>query len=153
MDSSQPGSSVHGISQARILDGVALSLSRGSSWPRDQTFVPESPTWQVDSLPLSHGGSPQRRRVKSNSGDNNILSHLNSLSPSTWTEVKEQSGSEKEKTISQLYWPKHTQSWMISFKVLLWTTREKLDSDCKVHPKQHIGDNMIRNKKLKNIKE
>ena len=37
MDSSPPGSSVHGISQARIL--VAISFSRGSSRPRDQTPV------------------------------------------------------------------------------------------------------------------
>ena len=35
MDYSPPGSSVHGISQARILQWVAISFSRGSSWPRD----------------------------------------------------------------------------------------------------------------------
>ena len=35
MDCSPPGSSVHGISQARILEWVAIS--RGSSWPRDWT--------------------------------------------------------------------------------------------------------------------
>ena len=39
MDSSQPGSSVHGIFQARILEWVAISFSRGSSRPRDQTQV------------------------------------------------------------------------------------------------------------------
>ena len=39
MDCSPPGSSVHGISQARILEWVAISLSKGSSWPRDQTHV------------------------------------------------------------------------------------------------------------------
>ena len=32
---SPPGSSVHGISQARILEWVAISFSRGSSLPRD----------------------------------------------------------------------------------------------------------------------
>ena len=32
-------SSVHGISQARILEWVAIPFSRGSSWPRDQTRV------------------------------------------------------------------------------------------------------------------
>ena len=32
-------SSVHGISQARILKWVAISFSRGSSWPRDRTCV------------------------------------------------------------------------------------------------------------------
>ena len=35
MNCSPPGSSVHGISQARILEWVAFSSSRGSSWPRD----------------------------------------------------------------------------------------------------------------------
>ena len=35
----QPGFSVHGIFQARILDWVAISFSRGSSWPRDRTWV------------------------------------------------------------------------------------------------------------------
>ena len=37
MDCSPLGSSVHGILQARILEWVAISFSRGSSWPRDQT--------------------------------------------------------------------------------------------------------------------
>ena len=40
LDCSLPGSSVHGIFQARILDRVAISFSRGSSWPRDWTHVP-----------------------------------------------------------------------------------------------------------------
>ena len=35
VDCSLPGSSVHGISQARILEWVAISFSRGSSQPRD----------------------------------------------------------------------------------------------------------------------
>ena len=39
MDCSPPGSSVHGIFQARVLEWVAISFSRGSSWPRDQTQV------------------------------------------------------------------------------------------------------------------
>jgi len=39
MDCSPPGSSVHGISQARILEWVAISFSRGSSRPKDQTHV------------------------------------------------------------------------------------------------------------------
>ena len=39
MDRSPPGSSVHGILQARILEWVAISYSRGSSQPRDQTHV------------------------------------------------------------------------------------------------------------------
>ena len=39
MDCSPPGSSVREISQARILEWVATSFSRGSSQPRDQTHV------------------------------------------------------------------------------------------------------------------
>ena len=39
VDCSPPGSSVHGISQARILEWVAISSSRGSSWPRVQTSI------------------------------------------------------------------------------------------------------------------
>ena len=39
LDCSPPGSSVHGISQARILEWVAISFSKGSSPPRDQTRV------------------------------------------------------------------------------------------------------------------
>ena len=39
MDCSPPGSSVHGISQARTLEWVAASSSRGSFQPRNQTWV------------------------------------------------------------------------------------------------------------------
>ena len=39
VDCSPPGSSVHGILQARILGWVAISFSRGSSRPRDRTRV------------------------------------------------------------------------------------------------------------------
>ena len=39
MDCSTPGSSVHGISQERILEWVVISFSRGSSQPRDRTRV------------------------------------------------------------------------------------------------------------------
>ena len=47
---SPPGSSVHGAFQARILEQVAISFSRGSN--------PHLLHWQADSLPLSHLGSP-----------------------------------------------------------------------------------------------
>ena len=39
MDRSQPGSFIHGILQATILEWVAISSSRGSSQPRDQTHI------------------------------------------------------------------------------------------------------------------
>ena len=39
VDCSLPGSSVHGVSQVRILEWIAMRYSRASSWPRDQTQV------------------------------------------------------------------------------------------------------------------
>ena len=39
MDYGPPGFSVHGILQARILEWVAISFSRGSSWPKDWTRI------------------------------------------------------------------------------------------------------------------
>ena len=39
IDYSLPRSSIHGIFQARILEWVAISFSRGSSQPKDQTRV------------------------------------------------------------------------------------------------------------------
>ena len=59
MNHSPPGSSVRGISQARILEWVAISSSRGSSQFRDQTRFFCSPALQVNSSLLSHKGSPE----------------------------------------------------------------------------------------------
>ena len=39
MDGSLPGSSLHGILQARMMEWVAISSSRGSSQPRDGTWI------------------------------------------------------------------------------------------------------------------
>ena len=62
MDYRQPGSSVHGILQARILGLVAMSSSRGSSLPRVQThfysvlacriFTP-STTWETQNYHMA----------------------------------------------------------------------------------------------------
>ena len=53
-DCNPPGSSVHGIYQARILEWVAIP-SPGD--PPDPGIESMSPALQVDSLPLSHQGS------------------------------------------------------------------------------------------------
>ena len=48
IDCSQPGSSVRGISQARILEWVTMHSSRGSFWSRDRTgiaYVPCTGRW------------------------------------------------------------------------------------------------------------
>ena len=53
MDCSPPGSFVHGILQARILEWFAIAFSRESYQPRDRTCTGRR------ILPLSHQGSPQ----------------------------------------------------------------------------------------------
>ena len=55
MDCSPPGSSIHGILQARILKWVVLFFSRGSSLPRDRTrascivadYLPSEPIGKI----------------------------------------------------------------------------------------------------------
>ena len=58
MDCSPPGSSVHRISQARVLEWVAISFSRGifPTQGSNQGLL----CWQADSLPLSYLGSPNK---------------------------------------------------------------------------------------------
>ena len=56
MDCSLPGSSVHGILQARTLEWGATPSSRGSSWPRDHLLCLLH--WQVGSLPLAPPRKP-----------------------------------------------------------------------------------------------
>ena len=55
MDGSLPGSSVHGILQARILEWVAISFSRDLS---DPGIKPRSPALQADSLLSELPGKP-----------------------------------------------------------------------------------------------
>ena len=57
MDCSLPGSSVHGILQARILEWVAISFPRGSSQPR---MKPRSLALWADSLPWEPPGKPHQ---------------------------------------------------------------------------------------------
>ena len=63
MDCSPPGSSVHGILQARTLHWVALPSSRGSSQLRDERVSPVSPALQEDSLPTETPGKPYGKSV------------------------------------------------------------------------------------------
>ena len=79
VDCSLPGSSDHGIFQARVLEWVAISFSRGSSQPRDRTQVfciasrlftvwatLEAQTW-TPSLRIIYG-SPNQQRFKKHTG-------------------------------------------------------------------------------------
>ena len=54
MDCNPPGSSIHGIFRARILEWVAIPD------PGIEPMSPTSPALQVDSLLLSHRGSPKK---------------------------------------------------------------------------------------------
>ena len=66
MDCSLPGSSLHGILQARVLEWVSISFSRESSQPKDQTWVSCIPgrcfnLWATRvAYPFSRESSPPR---------------------------------------------------------------------------------------------
>ena len=61
MGCSPPGSSVHGILQARVLEWVAISFSGDLPYPG---FEPESPTLQADSLPSEPPGKRVFNKLK-----------------------------------------------------------------------------------------
>ena len=78
-DCSSPGSSVHGILPARILEWDAISSSRGSSWPRNQTcfswvfctgrwILYHYVTWEDHSFPIARilflKGIWQKNKIK-----------------------------------------------------------------------------------------
>ena len=60
MDCRPPGSSVHGISQARILERITISFYRGSSQPRNGICLS---CIVKCTLPLSHLGSPHANTI------------------------------------------------------------------------------------------
>ena len=60
---SPPRSFVHGIFQARVLEWAAISFSRGSSRPRDQTQVSRIVSKML--YRLSHQGRPRGKRLSS----------------------------------------------------------------------------------------
>jgi len=55
MDCSPPGSSVHGILQARLLEWLTIPFSRESSQSKDE---PSCPALKVDSLPFEPPEKP-----------------------------------------------------------------------------------------------
>ena len=71
VDSLKPGSSIHEIFQARVLEWVAISFSRGSSRPG---IEPSSPALQADALPSEPPGKPREAKGK---GENERYTHLN----------------------------------------------------------------------------
>ena len=75
MDYSPPGSSVHGILQAKILEWVVMPSSRESPNPGIEPASSAAPALQADSLPLSHGRSPSYVQL----GDRQTLVELGRL--------------------------------------------------------------------------
>ena len=82
MDCSPPGSSVHGITQTRLLEWVAISYSGGIFLIQGSNLLLLH--WQVDILPLSHQGSPDESIVSSVSQSVQSLSHVQ-LFATPWT--------------------------------------------------------------------
>ena len=83
MDCRPPGSSVHEVSQARVLEWVAVAFSRGSSWSRDQTqvsylagrfFTTESP-----GTPIIQESFPERKELNSRSKGDTIYKRKNKI--------------------------------------------------------------------------
>ena len=95
---SPAGSSAHGIFQARILEWVSISFSRGSSQPRHWTLLP----WQADSLPPGKPPDacrfnkfslcPQSASIILKGGEMDIILLLGSLqiyiSPQSFSHIK-----------------------------------------------------------------
>ena len=59
MDCSLPGSSVHGIFQARIMEGLPFPPPGNLPDPGIKPMSPVSPALQAGSLPLNHWGRPK----------------------------------------------------------------------------------------------
>ena len=105
-----PGSTVHGVFQARILERVAISYSRESSQLRDQTPASHFLHWQVDSLPLHQLGS---LILKLTIAKHTLYSRTVLLS---------------SMSLHQTYWYAHIhiQCVFILFKLITWTWLEIL---------------------------
>ena len=77
LDCSPSGSSVHGMSQARILEWVAMPFSRGSSQPRDESVPLVSNTLKTNSLSTEQPGKLYSGyKLSSDTLFANIFSHF-----------------------------------------------------------------------------
>ena len=103
MNCSLPGSSVHVIFQARILEWVDISSSRGSPLQELNSHILCLQYWKVESLPLHHLGSPFNK-IKS---EVKLLSHVG-LFATPWTVVYQDPqsiGFSKQEYWSKLLFP------------------------------------------------
>ena len=84
IDCSPPGSSVHGILQARILEWVSMPFSRVPSWPRDWTQVSRIAgrrftVWATREVPKERNPICTGRQDSCKKGKSLILELLNEL--------------------------------------------------------------------------
>ena len=88
-DCSPPGSSVHEILQARILDWVTIASSRGPSWSRDWTQVSCVSCigrsilyhWATCEAPIVWPRQPHKSQIQNEIGETSPLRCPNALSP------------------------------------------------------------------------
>jgi len=125
MDCNLPGSPVHGILWARILEWVAISFSRGSSWPRDRTrvscvadiFFTNWATGKSCTFPVDKGPSSQSYDFSSSPVWMWDLDHKEGWVPKNWcfwTVVLEKTLESPfySKQIQPVH-PKGNQSWIL----------------------------------------
>ena len=102
MDCSLPGSSVHGILQARMLEWVAMPSSRGSSWTkRSKPHLVGLLHWQASSIPIS---PPRKRWSPTISFSVWLLKIGPSHIPASQTVCECLQGLSRVSLISQLVW-------------------------------------------------
>ena len=113
-------SSVHGILQARILEWVAISFSKGSFWPRDQTCVSCIIRWIL--YPLAPSGKPHQpsriiqlpKRINSQQ-QGNILFIFSQHLTTAQIRLRKSSSTSKPKALSLT---SHTLEWLRGRAVL-----------------------------------
>ena len=133
-DCSPPGSSVHGILQARILEWVAMPPSRGSSGPKDQTHISYISCigsgfffWEA---PLFKDINPITDVLP-------FQSHLNLISSQRshlqycYIGIKALTKKKRAKTFSPFHWLLHylVTYWLLQYKILLVTSLINVSND------------------------
>ena len=114
---------VHGILQARILEWVAFSFSRGSSQPRDRT---RSATLHVDSLPTKPQGKPK-----------NSLSLLQRI---FLTQELNQGLLHCRQILYQLNYEGNTVVWALAYCICLAWHQSQMMTICLFSPSTAQGD-------------
>ena len=118
MDCGPPGSSVHGILQARILKRTAMPSSKGSSQPGDQTHVCLCLLhcrWIL--YPLSHPGTPYLPQHLTNWAHPPMYTGLYSSDPVYWVVKRAGSVIQTCRFESRLFQLKARVSWKSAFNL------------------------------------